>query len=83
MYGIPATSGAPGESDLVAAVAPFDGKEVDIDGIRAICRSELERNALPSFFQIVDEIPKTASEKYLNRVLKDSFDPKAPNVIKF
>jgi len=27
VYGIPASSGAPGESDLVAAVAPLSGKK--------------------------------------------------------
>ena len=32
------------------------------------------------YLQVVDEIPKTASEKPQERFLLDRFDPKAPNV---
>ncbi|MFP4477008.1 MAG: AMP-binding protein [Desulfatibacillaceae bacterium] len=81
VYGIPAASGAPGESDLVAAVAPFAGKSLDMEGIRARCLEHLERVAVPSYLQIVDEIPKTVSEKALDRVLKDAFSPDADNVV--
>lgn len=82
VYGIPAASGSPGESDLVAAMAPFEGKTVDVEGVKRVCLAELERNSVPTYFQIVDEIPKTISEKLLSRVLKDVFDPCAPNVIR-
>jgi crotonobetaine/carnitine-CoA ligase len=82
VYGIPAASEAPGECDIVAAIAPFKNGMVDVEGIRKACMAELERNSLPSYFQIVEEIPKTISEKMLARVLKDTFDPYALNVIK-
>ncbi len=82
VYGIPAASGAPGESDLVAAIVPFEGQTVDVQGVKRACLAELERNSVPTYFQIVDEIPKTISEKMLSRVLKDAFDPCAPNVIR-
>ncbi len=81
VYGIPAASGAPGESDIVAAVVPFEGKRVDIDGVKKVCMEELERNCMPSYFQIVHEIPKTVSEKALDRLLREAFHPKAANVI--
>lgn len=81
VYGIPAASGAPGESDIVAAMAPFAGETVDVESVKRACMAELERNAMPAYFQIVDEIPKTISEKLLSRVLKDAFDPGAANVI--
>lgn len=83
VYGIPAESGAPGESDLVAAIAPFPGTKADIPGIRERCLHELEKNALPAFFQIVDTIPKTNSEKHLDRVLKEAFSKNAENVMAF
>jgi crotonobetaine/carnitine-CoA ligase len=83
VYGILSASGAPGESDIVAAIAPFCGKPLDIDRIRDACRNHLEKNAVPSYFQIVDDIPKTISEKPLSRLLHDSFAPDAENVIKF
>ena len=80
VYGIPAASGAPGEGDIVAAVVPFPGKGIDPNSIREACIAGLERNAIPSYLQVVDEIPKTASEKNLERVLRDNFDPAHENV---
>ncbi|GAB6094224.1 ATP-dependent acyl-CoA ligase [Desulfatiferula olefinivorans] len=82
VYGIAAASGAPGESDIVAAIAPFDGNAPDIEAIRLRCRETLEKNSVPTYLQIVDEIPKTVSEKALSRVLQDAFDPEADNVIR-
>ena len=40
----------------------------------------LERNSVPSYIQMVDEIPKSPSEKYLDRILKEQFSPEADNV---
>ena len=83
VYGVPARSGAPGESDIVVAVVPFPGATVDLDGVRALCRKKLEANSLPSYFQLVGEIPKSSSEKHLARLLKDEFSPEAENVVIF
>ncbi|MBI5552348.1 MAG: AMP-binding protein [Desulfobacterales bacterium] len=83
VYGIPAASGAPGESDLVAAVAVFDGARIDPVSIFDTCRRQLEPNFIPTFLQIVEEIPKTISEKALDRVLRQQFSPSAPNVFAF
>jgi acyl-CoA synthetase (AMP-forming)/AMP-acid ligase II len=74
VYGIPAASGAPGESDLVAALSPFEGKSIDPSLIYEKCRQDLEANFIPSFLQVVDEIPKTVSEKALDRKLKEAFE---------
>ena len=82
VYGIPALSGAPGESDLVAVIACFEGKHIDKKHIKKICYEGLERNSVPTYLQIVDEIPKTISEKPLERVLRDNFKIDAPNVFK-
>jgi len=83
VYGIPATSGSPGESDLVATVVPAEREQVDIKGLFETCLAGLERNSVPSFIQVVDDIPKTVSEKNLDRVLREEFDPGAENVYKF
>jgi crotonobetaine/carnitine-CoA ligase len=80
VYGIPAGSGAPGESDLVAAVVAAGDEGIDVPNLVAACRANLERNSVPSFIQLVEEIPKTVSEKNLDRVLREGFDPSAPNV---
>ena len=82
VYGIPAASGAPGESDIVAAVTCFPGKQMNVDSLRELCLDKLERNSVPSYFQLVDEIPKTITEKALDRVLREQFRPDGANVVK-
>jgi carnitine-CoA ligase len=44
------------------------------------CRKRLEPNFVPSYLQVLDEIPKTASEKPQERILLELFDAKAANV---
>lgn len=80
VYGISASSGAPGESDIVAAVVPFEGMAIDLQSLVEACKAKLERNSMPAYIQIVDEIPKTASEKHLTRLLKEAFAPDKENV---
>ena len=80
VYGVPAASGAPGEKDVVAAIVPAPGARIDPDSVFAACRAGLEPNFVPSYLQIVDEIPKTASEKPKEHVLLATFAPDAPNV---
>ena len=80
VYGIPAASNAPGESDIVAAVAPVQGHDIDPKSIYRICVEDLEKNAVPSFLQVVHEIPKTPSEKNLDRVLREAFAQDGDNV---
>ena len=80
VYGIPAASGAPGESDLVAAVVPMAGCTIDPGSVFRLCMKHLDGNAVPSYVQVVDEIPKSASEKNLDRLLKAEFSREAKNV---
>ena len=80
VYGIPAASGAPGESDLVAAIVPVALTEINPKSIFSYCIETLEGNAIPSYLQIVDEIPKSASEKNLDRLLQEAFRKDAGNV---
>lgn len=83
VYGIPSASGAPGESDLVAAIVPFGDTLSDIKGIFDDCMAELGANSVPSYIQIVKEIPKTISEKNLDRVLREQFRPDGEGVHRF
>ncbi len=82
VIGIPAESGAPGEHDIVAVIRPFDRDRVDPAEIFRFCRDNLESNFVPLFLWIVDEIPKTTSEKFLKRVLVDRFSPDLEGVIR-
>jgi len=75
VYGVPAASGAPGEKDVVAAVVPVKGAAFDPDGVFAACVAGLEPNFVPTYLQVVGEIPKTASEKPQERFLSERFAP--------
>lgn len=83
VFGIPAASGAPGESDLVAALEPFVGKAIDPASVYRLCKSDLEKNFIPSFLLVVSHIPKTISEKAIPRQLKDMFDRGEGKIFKF
>jgi len=80
VYGVPAASGAPGEKDVVAVIVPAAGRRLAVASIFAACRAKLEANFVPTYLQVVDEIPKTSSEKPQERFLIEEFDPRAGNV---
>lgn len=80
VYGVPASSGAPGEKDIVAAIEPVAGLDFSPQSVFAHCRADLESNFVPSYLQLVDEIPKTASEKPQERFLLARFAPDAAGV---
>ena len=79
VYGVPAASGAPGEKDVVAAIVTAG--EFSPESVFDLCKRELEANFMPSYLQLVDEIPKTASEKPMERFLLEKFSPDAENVV--
>ena len=80
VYGVAATSGSPGEKDVVAAIVLEKGIRFDPAALFSLCQQKLEANFIPSYLQVVDEIPKTASEKPLERFLLEAFSPHAANV---
>ncbi|MCP5045078.1 MAG: AMP-binding protein [bacterium] len=80
IYGVEAASGAPGEKDVVAAIVPRDPATFSTDVVFKACRAALESNFVPSYLQVVDEIPKTASEKPQERFLLSAFSTDAENV---
>lgn len=80
VYGVPGKNGVPGEKDVVAAIVSNGKGEFPADSVYASCREKLEANFVPSYLQVVEQIPKTASEKPQERFLLDQFDPKSSNV---
>ena len=80
VYGVPARSGAPGEKDIVAAIVAQPGASLDPKSVFATCVEGLEGNFVPSYLQVVDQIPKTASEKPQERFLIERFSPDADGV---
>lgn len=80
VYGVPAASGAPGEKDIVAAIVAEKGITFDADALFKACKDKLEANFVPTYLQLVDEIPKTASEKPQERFLLELFDTQSQRV---
>lgn len=76
VFGVPSSSGAPGEMDVVAAVVPMAGISIDPKSIFAWCRERVEANMVPTYLMTVPELPKTASEKVQPRFLIEMFDNK-------
>jgi len=72
IYGIPSANGVPGEKDVVAAVVPRQTGPLDVQALYRICRARLEANFVPSHIQVLQQIPKTASEKPLERFLVEA-----------
>lgn len=80
VYGVPASSGVPGEKDVVAAIVVRDPAALSTRSVFDLCRRQLESNFVPSYLQVVTEIPKTASEKPQERFLLEQFSLQAENV---
>ena len=83
VYGIAASSGAPGEHDLVAAIIPKTDITPDVSGIAAFCAAKLSAAAVPSYIQLVDAIPKTRTDKVVRRLLIEAFEAESPSVYCF
>ena len=75
IYGVASKSGVAGEKDIVAAIVLDNGVELDVHNIYQQVRKELSNGVMPSYLHIVEQIPKTASEKPQERFLLDAFDP--------
>ncbi|MCM3419776.1 AMP-binding protein [Sphingopyxis alaskensis] len=67
VYGAATRQNTPGEKEVVAAIVP-KGK-VEAAALIGRCAERLGSASTPSVIQIVDEIPKTASEKPQERYL--------------
>ena len=80
VYGIPSANGVPGEKDVVAAIVASGAGQLPAADIFAVCREKLEANFVPSYLQLVDIIPKTASEKPQERFLLERFSVDAQGV---
>lgn len=75
VYGLAVTEGmAPGEKNIIGAVVPADRNNFDVEAVFQACREKLDRNSVPDYIQVLEEIPKTASEKPQERFLIEAFE---------
>ena len=80
VYGVPSSNGVPGEKDVIAAIVAVDEASFDSSEIFRACKEKLESNFVPSYIQLVPEIPKTASEKPQERFLLEAFSNQKDNI---
>jgi crotonobetaine/carnitine-CoA ligase len=74
VYGVPAASGAPGETDIVAAVVPASDEPLDAAALYEHCRRVLEPSHVPDLIQVVAEFPLTPSAKVQTRFLIEQLE---------
>lgn len=79
-YGIQVASGVPGECDIVAAIVLSSDSHVTAKQLFDWADKYLERNSAPQFIQVLDEIPKTASEKPMKRFCQKRFQEEPETV---
>jgi len=80
VYGVASERLAPGEKEVVAAVVPKAGVAFDAQRLFAHCREQLEAGMVPGFIQVLELIPKTASEKPQDRYLLEAFEQQPQQV---
>ena len=67
VYGVSTKACVAGEKRLVAAIVAADAASFDLAALREFCRVHLEANDVPEIFQLLDAIPKTISEKPIEK----------------
>ncbi len=59
----------PGDQWLVAYVVPAEGRSVDVEELRAVCKTRLAPYMLPGAFVVLDAFPTTPNRKLDRRAL--------------
>jgi len=67
VYGVQTARNTSGEKALVAAVVPDPARPFSESALIEWCRAQLERNDVPEIVQVLEAIPKTASQKPIER----------------
>lgn len=80
VFGVPAASGAPGESDVVGAVVVRDPVGLDVTGLLDRLQQRMPARDLPDYLWVLDRLPKTATEKVQAIQLAKTFQPGLPDV---
>lgn len=60
-----------GEDEVMVVVAPVEGKSLEPSALFEFLRSRMAHFMLPRFIRIVDELPKTPTQKVRKHLLKD------------
>lgn len=69
VYGVSRDQNTPGEKTVVAAIVMPESRKLVIDDFLFHVKEVISQGTYPDYFQILDEIPKTASEKPIERIM--------------
>ena len=69
VYGIPLASNTPGEKTVIASIVLREDRKLVVDDFLSGVKEVISQGAYPDYFQVLDDIPKTASEKPIDRFL--------------
>lgn len=69
VYGISLASNSPGEKTVIAAIVIREDRKLAIDDFLSHVREVMGQGPRPDYYQVLDEIPKTASEKPIERLM--------------
>jgi carnitine-CoA ligase len=67
-YGVPSELG---EDEVMVAVVPVPGTDLDVAALIAHCESQLARFAVPRYVRVMDALPKTLSQRIKKFELRD------------
>jgi len=67
VYGVALPNNIAGEKTLVAAIVASGKNGFSEVALREFCREKLEKNDIPEIFQVLSAIPKTVSEKPIEK----------------
>lgn len=67
-YGVPSELG---EDEVMIAVVPEPGTELDVDALIAHCEDQVARFAVPRYVRVMSELPKTSSQRIQKFKLRD------------
>ena len=83
VFGVKSENGVAGEQDIVAALELSSACNCDLQALYRHCAEGLEKSHIPTYVQVMQQIPKTSAEKPLISLLQSSFDSALENVHRF
>lgn len=69
VYGVPLPNNSPGEKTVIATIVLSANSSLDIKNFLFHVRKVIGQGPYPDYFHIIDQIPKTASEKPIERFM--------------
>lgn len=67
-YGVPSELG---EDEVMVAVVPEPGTDLDLDALIAHCEAQVARFAVPRYVRVLDSLPKNSSQRVQKFKLRD------------